>query len=1326
MAVSGATFAGTGQGSSLFAEADKPSYDWDPPAIIDRWSEFRSRTTTIDLGELAVANVRADQPIRPRLRLNLFHDVDYQGIVERVRPTLTGYALSGRVADLTGGSFTIVVNGDVVAGDVRGREGAYRLYGHDGTVRIEQIDPDPLTECKGGLVQSHEDASPIHPSVFAPRSPTLRGKAAQVTDDDGSDVDVFVFYTSTIRRIAGGHEQVRAIVDLNAAWTNEAYIASGVTQQINLVGVAEIADIPAAEGQDLLHWLTYRAPDVQAIRDAYAADLVALVPWRSGGLAWISVLNSRPEHLGYSLFGLYSPDAFAHELGHNMGLRHPRNGLNPDLENTPYPYSHGYVLPGLPRHDFDAGHGNFTIMDGAGGPGLQRFSSPDLEYKGIPLGVPGDQPSPHADGPADAVRSLNNTHGDIASFRSSATRCEFRLTPESANVAASGGSFTIGVQTDNSCRWSVRSHEPAVVIESGEAGEGDGEVTYRVTPNEGWERTVALRIAGETFLVRQASDRVPTPVCERSEAIRAAIAASLEKSCDNIDTPDLNRIARLDVMAGMTPAAGDFDGLTNLGELRLVWSGSARLPASIFDGLVNVVELQLTGAGLEAGVLDAMQNLQVLRLIGGESLASDLFEELADLERLSLVDHDLSSLSFGSFQGLESVKTLRIQDSSIGVIERGAFDGLDQLTKLEVIENEIESIRSGAFEGLDNLRTLQLYTNKLTRLVAGTFDGLSQVEWLNLQSNEISELERESFRGLSSLLYLYLSRNRLESLPDGIFSDLTTLKWRLELSENQLESLAPGTFAALENLLALELGQNHLRDLAPAAFDGLANLIVLDLHDNQLDELPAGLFAPTPELGELRMHANELTRLPDAILDGLPRLTALTLRDNPGAPFAFSLDLVRAPRPETGIESVALQVSQGAPFPMSAPITVQDGKAGVGEASIAAGRTRGSGIAIEPIGDGVVTVAVTNVPENPTVQGCERANRGNYRNLKPCYPGVKLVAGEPIYLFGIPDRTIANERSAMVKLNDVFGVFFDADDLFFEATSSDSAIVETNVDNGTLNLTRVGMGTAIVTVKATDGQSTVTRQFQVTVDALAPGIRDVYLFPSASQASGLGVVRVINHSARAGEVGIVAIDDSGRRFSGATLALGAGETVHFNSEDLENGNSTKGLSGGIGATEGDLRLELTSELVIEVLTYIRTADGFLTSMLDAAPSDGNLSRVATLNPASNLNQVGVIRLINPGDAEARVSIMGIDDAGHAGESVVSLSVPAGAGQTISAEELESGTAQLSGSLGDGAGKWQLTVSSDRPLIVMSLLRSPTGHLTNLSSAPFRGVGESPP
>ena len=239
----------------------------------------------------------------------------------------------------------------------------------------------------------------------------------------------------------------------------------------------------------------------------------------------------------------------------------------------------------------------------------------------------------------------------------------------------------------------------------------------------------------------------------------------------------------------------------------------------------------------------------------------------------------------------------------------------------------------------------------------------------------------------------------------------------------------------------------------------------------------------------------------------------------------------------------------------------------------------------------------------------------------------------------------------------------------------------------------------------------------------------VALFPSASDAQGRqGFVRVVNRTDHAGEVRIDAWDDEGVQADGVRLAIGAGETKHFNSDDLETGNAEKGLEGATGSGAGDWRLELTSGLDIEVLAYIRTEDGFLTAMHDVAPSGGAGHRVVTFNPGRNVNQVSWLRVVNPGAGRAEVIIEGVDDKGASPGGAVELTLGPGASRTLSARELESGGAEgLSGALGAGTGKWRLAVTSDRPVQVMSLLSSPTGHLTNLSTLPHRmalGVEET--
>ena len=222
------------------------------------------------------------------------------------------------------------------------------------------------------------------------------------------------------------------------------------------------------------------------------------------------------------------------------------------------------------------------------------------------------------------------------------------------------------------------------------------------------------------------------------------------------------------------------------------------------------------------------------------------------------------------------------------------------------------------------------------------------------------------------------------------------------------------------------------------------------------------------------------------------------------------------------------------------------------------------------------------------------------------------------------------------------------------------------------------------------------------------------LFPAAGGARQ-GFARVINRSYSSGEVAIVAVDDEGVRSGPVRLTMRPRRAAHFNSADLEGGNAAKGLDGGVGGGAGDWRLEVASELELMVLSYARTADGFLTSLHDLAPvaEDGS-HRVVFFNPGRNTGQVSKLRLINDGERAASATVTGIDDHGN-GSGTVTLTVPAGSALTFTSAELEAGGDGLAGRLGDGSGKWRLRVRSDAPIAVMSLLETPSGHLTNVST-----------
>ena len=226
-----------------------------------------------------------------------------------------------------------------------------------------------------------------------------------------------------------------------------------------------------------------------------------------------------------------------------------------------------------------------------------------------------------------------------------------------------------------------------------------------------------------------------------------------------------------------------------------------------------------------------------------------------------------------------------------------------------------------------------------------------------------------------------------------------------------------------------------------------------------------------------------------------------------------------------------------------------------------------------------------------------------------------------------------------------------------------------------------------------------------------------------------GFARIINRSNRAGTVRLWGTDDSGNRRGPVSLSLDAGATRHFNSEDLEQGNAAKGLSGRLGNGQGDWRLELASDLDLEPSAYIRTPDGFLTAMHAVARraevGGETVHQVPIFNPGSNRHQVSWLRVANLGDTSTRVTIRGQDDAGRSAPSgEVRLTLPAHGARRISAQALESGAAGLSGRLGEGTGKWQLSVTADAEIEVVSLLASPTGHLSNLSTTPGGAVEAS--
>ena len=562
----------------LFSLSNVPPPLEQTTAADDDVALMQRRIVGIDFGQLDTARKEVLEGRPAQLALNLFDDVSVHVVVERTATTSSGYSLSGRLEGVPFGTMALVLNGRVVMGKVRTLGAVYTIRNAaSGTYLIERTKP---TEFREGL--------PLKPVV--PTSvPDPRADAISVQEDDGSEIDVFVVWTPSARRDAGGTRRMEAAIDLAVVETNDAYATSDAAQRINLVGAVEVNyEEPGNLFVDLdrlVHPEDGYLDEVQALRDAYAADLVHLVSsgFCGGGIEGLANAMEVPEAgfesaaFSVTVFcdqeqldaetrrGL-STRLFAHELGHNMGLQHDRYARFTTL-NKPYPYSHGYVN----QRAFDDGASADalwrTIMaydEQCRAAGLRcqqllRFSNPDQRYpgnNGHPLGIAGDDPSDDVDGPADAVRSLDNTRRIVANFRSSASRCTYRLSEENVTVAATGGSFSIEVETTEDCAYTARSHDEFLSVTSGAGSSDDSELRYEVTENDGGARVGTISVAGETLVVSQSGIHTVAGVCGRTPAIRDAIVAWTGTTCGEVTEFDLSEIPYLLLWSVESPRCG--------------------------------------------------------------------------------------------------------------------------------------------------------------------------------------------------------------------------------------------------------------------------------------------------------------------------------------------------------------------------------------------------------------------------------------------------------------------------------------------------------------------------------------------------------------------------------------------------------------------------------------------------------------------------------------------------------------------------------------------------------------------------------------------------
>ena len=843
------------------------------------------------------------------------------------------------------------------------------------------------------------------------------------------------------------------------------------------------------------------------------------------------------------------------------------------------------------------------------------------------------------------------------------------------------------------------------------------------------------------------------------------------------------RLRRLDLSNNDISDASALADFTRLDWLHL--SNNEIVDPSPLDDLRLVTELDLSDNLItDVSPLSGLTSLN--RLYLANNAISDM-SPLADVTSLRILD--LSDNLITHTPPLSPLTSLWSLYLSGNEISDASISGPEGMGVLDLSDNAITRM---SLSNVASLRSVDLADNKLSDLTMLT--GVGSLTRLVLSNNRLSDLS--PLVRIGSLVSLDLSQNGLSDV--SALAEMTSLS-RLDLSNNDVADVSP--LANLVSLTGIDVSNNGLADLS--ALESLQQMGDLSAEANAIADIAP--LARLPELYILHLGGNAVPDVMP-LIDEQQAFYSVSVWRNPldqesldvhvptlrergamvvgggwrvpvfPAPNAFRQGFVRVvsefyseeawvyrSAQETSPAHLRLPASAARQFNSDDLVSGNPRKglyskpgSEVGESLEVYASEDFEVLAYVRTEDGFVTSMHDPVPWLSPDDGRLDALRGQ--------PGMESVgrAAGGHYVATFNPGSNYNQRS-MLRLANFGGdnaqvTIYAVDDLGTAVgpvrltvaanttTTLTSEELESGAGPGLTGSLGDGVGKWRLVVSADSDVLVMNLMSSPTghltnLSTWTEGLT-VPLFPAASHPTQQGFVRVANLSDTAGMVEVAGYDDRSMEFGPLTLQLPAGATVHFNSNDWELGAPDKALEGAAGAGEGSWRLEFTSDLEILVSAYLRTSDGFLTSMhdlvvreictneesYDVVPIDRGLSfsrtcelRVPIFNPASNTRQVSSLRLVNRGGSEAAVTIFAIDDSGT-WHGPASLALPAGTARTLSSSELESHDGEgLAGALGDGEGKWELRVAikgvAAGDVLVMNVLESPTGHLTNLSTWP---------
>ncbi len=504
-----------------------------PQVVTERVDTLQARPVSVNTGALAADVIDIELTSGRVVRARVERRETHRDGAETWAGSILGEPLS---------SVTLVSGDGVLQGAVRTLDGAFS---------IEPADGGPLHVVR--LVDANATGTELEPLLPTVEAPPVGADEPPVAGDDGSTIDVLVFYTPSARTAAGSDAAAQTRIALGVSETNTAYANSGIAPRLRLVG-AELTSYTES-GSLSTDLSLFRGSgdgvmeEVHTRRDALGADMMILVVGATAGGACgvgyvMTSLSSTFAPFAFSVtaYTCISPNyTFGHELGHNMGSAHaPEDGSG---QASLYAYSFGYKNPAnLFR----------TVMayECSGGcPRVLHFSNPNVSYSGATTGTLTQH---------DNTRSINNAAATVANFRQAVgggtppTMTAISNVTINEDSATAPIAFTIGdAETNPSALIVTASSSNTTLVPNSSAalalGGSGANRTLVVTPaaNRFGSATITLTVSDGALTVTRSFTLTVTSVNDAPTVTRSPAAATIASGMQtqttvtitDIDTP---------------------------------------------------------------------------------------------------------------------------------------------------------------------------------------------------------------------------------------------------------------------------------------------------------------------------------------------------------------------------------------------------------------------------------------------------------------------------------------------------------------------------------------------------------------------------------------------------------------------------------------------------------------------------------------------------------------------------------------------------------------------------------------------------------------------